>query len=370
MKLDMVSKHNYLYREIKKLLRSRFFDVLQYLLTKEECKDILISIMHEQIGYLKHVELLEVLEIAPPYADLNSNRKLDKTCLRSDIVFVTGRFRSGSTLIWNLFRNIPGVTSYYEPFNERRWFDPVNRGLRVDSTHRKVKEYWREYDGLDKLSSYYDEAWTYSQLYMNARNWNPTMQRYIEILVESAKGRPVLQFNRVDIRLPWLRSRFPNAQILHIFRHPRDQWCSTLGNEVGKWKEIKLKDFEQFDGFYLLNWGRDLRRYFPFISMSETSHPYELFYQIWKLSYLFGRTYSNTSIALEEILKNPKMTIERTLKILSFDRYDLAKLVDLVTPVDIGKWERFADHQWFSTIEEDVDEKINQYFNSSFSFRR
>jgi hypothetical protein len=35
-------------------------------------------------------------------------------------VFVTGRFRSGSTLMWSLFRNVPGCTAFYEPLNERR----------------------------------------------------------------------------------------------------------------------------------------------------------------------------------------------------------------------------------------------------------
>ena len=66
---------------------------------------------------------------------------------RSDVVIVTGRFRSGSTLLWNLFRQAGGFTAYYEPLNERRWFDPTARGDRTDSTHRNVSDYWREYDG-------------------------------------------------------------------------------------------------------------------------------------------------------------------------------------------------------------------------------
>ncbi|MGH9959422.1 MAG: hypothetical protein ACREBC_20235 [Pyrinomonadaceae bacterium] len=39
------------------------------------------------------------------------------------------------------------------------------------------------------------------------------------------------------------------------------------------------------DGFYLLTWGWDLWHYFPFLTLDDESHPYELFYQIWKLSY-------------------------------------------------------------------------------------
>jgi len=63
-------------------------------------------------------------------------------------VFITARFRSGSTLLCNLFRQVDACTAYYEPFNERRWFDPSVRGNRVDPTHRDVEDYWREYDAL------------------------------------------------------------------------------------------------------------------------------------------------------------------------------------------------------------------------------
>ena len=41
-------------------------------------------------------------------------------------IFITARFRTGSTLLWNIFRHIEGCTAYYEPFNERRWFDAAH----------------------------------------------------------------------------------------------------------------------------------------------------------------------------------------------------------------------------------------------------
>ncbi len=46
----------------------------------------------------------------PPYADLPVPSR-SSTNLRADPVFITARFRSGSTLLWNLFRNVPGVTA-------------------------------------------------------------------------------------------------------------------------------------------------------------------------------------------------------------------------------------------------------------------
>src|SRR5205807_1818767 len=102
-----------------------------------------------------------------PYPELAGGGTARESRQFSDAVFITGRFRSGSTLLWNLFRNAPNVTAYYEPLNERRWFDPRARGDRVDRTHRFVAEYWREYDGLEELGDYYREDWIGRNLYMD-----------------------------------------------------------------------------------------------------------------------------------------------------------------------------------------------------------
>ena len=82
-----------------------------------------------------------------PYQDLA--RPSQAGADYSGTVFITARFRTGSTLLWNIFRHIDGCVSYYEPLNERRWFDSRARGNRIDSTHRGVDDYWREYEGLE-----------------------------------------------------------------------------------------------------------------------------------------------------------------------------------------------------------------------------
>ena len=85
------------------------------------------------------------------------------------------------------------------------------------------------------------------------------MQRYIETMMARARGRAVLQFNEVDFRLGWLRARFPTVPILHVYRHPRDQWCSTLLGAARSAAQCRLREFAPLDGFYLMSWARDLR---------------------------------------------------------------------------------------------------------------
>ena len=228
---------------------------------------------------------------------------------RARPIFITGRFRSGSTLLWNLFRHVEGITSYYEPFNERRWFDEATRGERVDPTHRHVTEYWSEYVGLTELRAYYDERWIDTELFMDEFSWNPDMERFVALLVDRARGRAVLQFNHIDFRLQWLRRTFPTAYLVHIFRHPRDQWCSTLLDPQSFPRDGRMEDFRPSDHFYLLRWARDLKYHFPFLDEGGVRHPYELFYYIWKLSYLFGRVYCDYSLAFERLVSEPAVEL-------------------------------------------------------------
>ena len=87
----------------------------------------------------------------------------------------------------------------------KRWFDSAARGSHTDPTHRKVDDYWREYEGLTDLADYYQEKWIAHDLFMDAESWDPAMKSYVELMIDRAPGRPVLQFNRIDFRLPWFR---------------------------------------------------------------------------------------------------------------------------------------------------------------------
>jgi len=284
---------------------------------------------------------------------------------RQDIVFITGRFRSGSTLLWNIFRALPGFTSYYEPFNERRWFDQYARGQDTDQTHRGVSEYWREYDGLEQLEQYFSEAWNNRRLFMTRHSWDNNMINYIDTLIKEAPGRPILQFNRIDFRLTWLRQHYPKAKIIHIYRNPRDQWLSIIKQPENCPPDTSFAELGTRDFFYFRSWGRDLSTIFPYLSESRLKHPYELFYLIWRLSYNYGKSYADYSIRFEDLLNNPAGCLQSMFIELNIDESHIEAAVRKIQATPCHKWKTYASGTWFDQYEAVCEELLKTYYKSA-----
>ena len=346
---------------IREHLRGRFFAFLRRVLGTDDARESLFALIEEHNGGMLGTDLGKLDATALPYADLGRGAATPYAAPLNGPVFISGRFRSGSTLLWNLFRHVPGVTSYYEPFNERRWFDPAARGDQVDQSHLGVTDYWVEYDGLAELGRFFDPQWKFRHLYMSPAAWNLPMQRYIETMMARARGRAVLQFNEVDFRLGWLRARFPTVPILHVYRHPRDQWCSTLLGAARSVAQCRLREFAPLDGFYLMSWARDLRHTFPFLTLAEDAFAYELFYQIWLLSYRLGRLHASASLAFEDLVADPATGIRGLMAAAGMPQVPIEPLVPLVKPVPVGKWRECASAEWFEAIESRVDAEIVAY---------
>jgi hypothetical protein len=128
-------------------------------------------------------------------------------------------------------------TAYYEPLNERRWFDPSLRGNRIDNTHIGVDDYWREYDGLEHIGQWYQETGSIA-ICLWMRILGTKSRCLYPRLINAAPNLAVLQFNRVDFRLPWLRHNFPKhglftSIVIHVISGVR-LWSTQNFAKTGR----------------------------------------------------------------------------------------------------------------------------------------
>ncbi|TWT33777.1 hypothetical protein KOR34_36110 [Posidoniimonas corsicana] len=274
--------------------------------------------------------------------------------------FITARFRSGSTLLWKLLREHRQLTAYYEPLNPRRWFDPAARGQRVDNTHRGVEQYWEEYNRFAGVEVPWEEWWSSRDLYLPATVPAHTLYEYLRLLVDEAPGFPVLQFNRLDFRLGWIASRFPDVLLVHLHRDPRDQWISTFLRQKPVPTTATVANFARSDEFYLVSWANDLARYIPLFAEVKQLHPYELSYIVSRLSFVFASNHSAYDVSYESLVSEPRAVMKSLGDVFKLEGMDQLPGIGQVSTRSVGRWKSYADASWFEEREARCDELIDQ----------
>ena len=129
---------------------------------------------------------------------------------------------------------------------------------------------------------------------MEADEEYESLAAYLEFLIEAAApATPVLKFNRVDFRLPWLKARFPDARVIHVWRNSRDQWYSTVRAEPReRWGDPMLETT-----YELLTWSCALAPEFPFLFSPAVKSSYHRHYLLWRMSKAAGERHSDISVA-------------------------------------------------------------------------
>jgi|GEM_PF-1062425 len=165
-------------------------------------------------------------------------------------IFIHSLFRTGSTYLWNKFRQDKNYYCFYEPLHHiLAQVSTINIQYMMTTDFKAVhhpeldKYYLEEYMPLLSKGQtglpYFKKEFSYDQFCMNTGDENPGLKQYIDSLLNSAAGKiAVLKFNRTAFRTGWFKKNFPLSAHIYLNRNPRDQWQSY--NELFQRKKNSL----------------------------------------------------------------------------------------------------------------------------------
>lgn len=226
--------------------------------------------------------------------------------VRTGPVFVVGRFRSGSTMVWQLFRQQPGWTTYLEPLHEHLLGHVAAEPGPVDPTHLGVSDYWREYRALPRtqLEALARPWFGRSRFRLRADDVADDLAAYVGFLVASAP-RVMLKFTRAEFRTPWLRHAFPDATIVQLIRSPRALWTSSLG---------RSHEGHEQDALAAGGYGTFLAYHEAIaadIGLHVDGHPYRRFYAHSLLAAADALAHVDDTWRYEDIVADPRGWADR-----------------------------------------------------------
>jgi sulfotransferase family protein len=247
----------------------------------------------------------------------------------SNLVFVSGDYCSGSTLLYTLFRKSEKYYSIYEPLHERL-LEYLIWPMAAYDHHFFVGDYHATLKGFRRIPALFDPRWGNTGLYMDASARNDAMLRYLNYVIGTAFGqapRVMLKENRFAFRLGWIRANFPKAKIVHIYRDKDAQWRSILRRvrqHLGR-TDVGENDVN-FRGFAIAFWCEDLKTRFPELDARHFKSGYERFCKLWELSLSEQQMYADLSINYWDLTHSFENTCDQLWRCIGASDVDNAEL--------------------------------------------
>lgn len=151
-------------------------------------------------------------------------------------IFIHSLFRTGSTYIWNKFRQNDNYYCYYEPLHPALAHvtkDNIENLMTKDFgsvNHPSLNKYYLyEYSSILDTKGpgvrYFKKSFSFDEFCNNKKN--PALKKYIDHLIYNAGEKtPLFQFNRTALRVKWFKENYPDSLNIYLVRQPRDQWQS------------------------------------------------------------------------------------------------------------------------------------------------
>ena len=236
-------------------------------------------------------------------------------------IFISGRFRSGSSFMWQLFDRMPEYCAWYEPLHPQLLTAIEHTSPRTD--HVGVEDYWSAYRDHPAFRDTYQSTFATEDLYLEADDEAPQLEAYINHLIElSAAQIPVLQFNRMDLRLPWLKARFPQAVVIHTDRNPLQLYHSQRRHIAAELRH----DPNHWDAYELVPWSYSLSDVFPFLLANDQPHAFYRCYLLHRLSSLIAARHADLTIHLDQHVFESQEFVGRLASVVPLNSEQQAQL--------------------------------------------
>lgn len=213
--------------------------------------------------------------------------------------------------------------------------------LRPNEDHHPfVGSYFTEYKGFREIPDLFNPAWGLSGLHLPPTATADDFYRYWSYLIGTAFGRKakvLVKENRLTFRLGWLKAKFPQAKIIHIYRDKDEQWNSIVrrGQEYFGREDIGQGDVN-FAGFSLARWCEDLKGVYPELDAQNFTTGYERFCKLWELSFAEHKRYADISVDLRELTQEWEAACQRIGECIGSE-FDAATLKPFVVQPESRK---------------------------------
>ena len=236
------------------------------------------------------------------------------------LIIISGRFRCGTSMLWNIFDKLPNYCAWYEPLHPNLLSHMAH--IKPKEDHLGIEDYWTNYRDLPKLKSYYSPEFGQSRLLLEKHESWPELLDYFNFLIENSKDKTtVLQFNRMDLRLSWIKNNFPHATIIHIQRQPHPLWVSSRKHLAQESDKINESHTDAYD---LMQWTADLSPLFPVLQAQLNRHSYFRHYFIYKLSKQMAKQHADIHLQLENDFFNSQNGLKSLAKSLKWNEKTLS----------------------------------------------
>lgn len=296
-------------------------------------------------------------------------------------IFLHSLFRSGSTYLFNTFRNEKLFWCYYEPLHhqlieirqDRLAIFPFDKKTTDKMSHPHLtRPHFYEFKAVLK-----DDHIPFFNIHMSYNEFASVRQharlyKYVMTLLVSTPDKltPLLQFNRSSLRIGWFRRFFRKALHVYIYRDRRDQFESyfrqgekyniflainlyIIASNCKRWQFAQAyssyrKDFRVTHDLYY-----DLKRLAYFAAELDRTAHYRVFLHLWVTSLVEAKRHADIILDMNRLSESGEYQQQVVQRLQ--EKFTIAP--SIFSGCHIKRYDRYCmDDSAFSAIEREVCE--------------